>query len=317
MAGLRSEAKGSLAPGPLPASKAARMIMSAETVTESTPTAAKPQPIACMEIWGGNGAVENAVSSPGLDAYIYSRPYQGDAGGGDIHYVSMCASGRIKRFVVADVAGHGDSAAALATRLRDLMRRYMNTLDQTKFTRALNEDFLKSDSGGRFATALLVTVFTPTQHVVVCNAGHPRPLMYRRAAGQWGVLAPEGEDCVDSAGGLPLGIIEPTEYSQFAVPIGAGDMVLLVTDGFVEARSPQGKMLGEDGLTGIVSRLDASRPESLLPSLISEVERYRAGQPPDDDLTAVLLYRNAAGAQDYSLREQLVGLAKMIGLARM
>ncbi len=293
------------------------MNMTADAKTENALAAAKPQPIACMEIWGGNGAVENAVSSPGLDAYIYSRPFQGDAGGGDIHYVSMCASGRIKRFVVADVAGHGESASEIAAKLRDLMRRYMNTLDQTKFTRALNEDFLKAGGDGRFATALLVTVFTPTQHVVVCNAGHPRPLMYRAGQKQWGVLAPEGEDCVDDAGGLPLGIIEPTEYRQFAVPIQGGDLVLLVTDGFIEARNAQGKMLGEEGLTEMVAGMDAQRPDQFLPALIKALEDYRGGQPPDDDLTAVLLYRNGAGAQDYSLREQLVGLAKMIGLARV
>ena len=63
------------------------------------------------------------VSTPGLDLWVWSRPYQQAAGGGDVHYVSLCGGGLITRLILADVSGHGDSVAELATSLRDLMRR--------------------------------------------------------------------------------------------------------------------------------------------------------------------------------------------------
>ncbi|MCP4589165.1 MAG: hypothetical protein GY842_00335, partial [bacterium] len=47
----------------------------------------------CMEIWGGNQAIEDAVSVPGIDAWVYSRPVGGQSSGGDIHYVSTCGGG--------------------------------------------------------------------------------------------------------------------------------------------------------------------------------------------------------------------------------
>src|SRR5262249_55062163 len=63
----------------------------------------------CLEVWGGNQAVDNGVVMAGLDAWLFSRPYQGHSAGGDIHYVSSCAAGMLTRLLVADVSGHGEA----------------------------------------------------------------------------------------------------------------------------------------------------------------------------------------------------------------
>ena len=64
-----------------------------------------------MEVWGSNRAGSNGVIMPGLDAWVYSRPCSDDDAGGDVHYVSACATGRVIRALVADVSGHGAGAA--------------------------------------------------------------------------------------------------------------------------------------------------------------------------------------------------------------
>src|SRR5205809_333204 len=84
------------------------------------------QVMQCMEVWGGNQIVDNGVNMPGLDAWVYSKPYGDAAGGGDVHYVSSCATGRIMRLLVADVSGHGSAVSSVAGQLRALMRRYVN-----------------------------------------------------------------------------------------------------------------------------------------------------------------------------------------------
>src|SRR6187402_1776010 len=61
----------------------------------------------CMEVWGGNQAFDSSLALPGLDAWVYSRPYGQSAIGGDVYYVSSCATGRIMRLLLADVSGHG------------------------------------------------------------------------------------------------------------------------------------------------------------------------------------------------------------------
>jgi len=174
-------------------------------------TMAEPRPAAhalqCMEIWGGNQAHDSGVSVPGIDAWVYSVPHAGGRAGGDIHYVSMCGGGKISRFAVADVSGHGEHVDALAVKLRSLMRRYINTLNQARFARALNEEFGRLAEGGTFATAVLATYYAPKDHLVVVNAGHPSPLWYRSTVGTWQKLVPETARRTDEVANLPLGII--------------------------------------------------------------------------------------------------------------
>lgn len=83
-----------------------------------------------MEIWGGNQAMDAAIAVPGLDVWVYSRPYAGAAGGGDIYYVSQCIAGNLARVALADVSGHGSTVDELAHELRSLMRRNINTPDR-------------------------------------------------------------------------------------------------------------------------------------------------------------------------------------------
>jgi phosphoserine phosphatase RsbU/P len=281
------------------------------------PPAQTPHRLQCMEIWGGNRSMEGAVAVPGIDAWIYSRPVGDNGAGGDIHYVSTCGGGKIARFIVADVSGHGDAVGALAAQLRKLMRRYMDTLDQTRFLHALNRAFSALASDGKFATAVLATYFAPTDHLITCNAGHPAPLWYRAAERNWRLLEHTDECCVAAAMNLPLGIVEPTQYSQFAVPLARGDLVVIYTDALPEARSPAGDALGMNGLLDLVRGLDPHEPEHVLPRLVEAVACYRGGAPAEDDLTIAVLHHNAANPPRQSLGEMMRVVGKMLHLVKV
>ena len=290
------------------------------------------QPMQCMEIWGGNQPRTTAMSTPGLDVWVHSTPFAGQRRGGDITYVSTCGSGRISRFAVADVAGHGDSVALLAAKLRRLMRKNINTLDQSRFARDLNAEFAALADAGRFATALLTTYFAPTDHLLLVNAGHPRPLLRSAATGRWRYLDPQSTDRDalkhDDSGAtywgrgvsnLPLGVIDRTEYEQFAVKLEPDDLVLLYTDAFIEARDPDGRFLGEAGLLELVSThapRDAA-PEQVVPALLAATDRHRGGAPADDDQTLVALHHNATDPRPLTFRQAARSIARMVGLARV
>lgn len=275
--------------------------------------------MSCMEVWGGNVGTETAISTPGIDAFVYSRPYKGESGGGDLHYVSLCAGGKIARFAVADVSGHGVEVSGLATNLRSMMRRHINTPNQARFATDLNRAFAGAAEGGRFATALLATFWTPTDHLIICNAGHPRPLWYRAAEKRWCLLEDANglsADRADDTGirNLPLGIIDPTDYTQSAYPLAKGDLVLVYTDSLSEAASPDGTLLAEQGLIDLVATLDASRPDLLIPALLERVKAYRGGLDPDDDVTALLLHHNGAAPPRYSLRQRAAMVGRLLGI---
>src|ERR1700687_641020 len=146
------------------------------------------QHMQCMEVWGGSQLTSAGVEMGGLDVWVFSKPFGEAQRGGDVYYASSCATGRISRLLLADVSGHGTSVAATAADLRTLMRRFVNRLDQAEFVRLLNQQFLELSEGGAYATAVVSTFFAPTGRLILCNAGHPRPILYQAAVRQWSFL---------------------------------------------------------------------------------------------------------------------------------
>ncbi len=277
----------------------------------------------CMEIWGGNQPIENAASTPGLDVWVFSEPHAGASGGGDIHYLSLCGSGRIARFALADVAGHGAAVEELAGRLRTLMQRNINTLKQTRMASALNEEFGRLAEGGSFATAILATYFAPTDELAISNAGHPRPLWRRAATGEWSLLhrdceeAQRDKDEAEVIRNLPLGVLDNTGYQQFSTPLERGDLILFYTDAAIEAAGPDGRQIGEEGLLELMRSLDGERPDTLLTSLVERLEEVRGEERPEDDLTLMLLHHNASNPPLPSLSQVARVTARMLGLQKV
>ncbi|MCH8152202.1 MAG: serine/threonine-protein phosphatase [Planctomycetes bacterium] len=266
----------------------------------------------CMEVWGGNEAIDNGAVMPGLDAWIYSRPYKDDPSGGDVHFVSNCASGRITRMLIADVSGHGTAVSAIAANLRTLMRRYINYLDQTRFIEAVNREFAHIGREGGFATSIAATFWAPTAVLVTCNAGHPRPLWYRARKKQWQHLfhdRHDGDD--DGAVNLPLGVIEPTRYPQFGVRLRRDDLVLIYTDSLIESRDAQGKQIGEDGLLQIAQGLDPKQPNKLIRDLLQAVEDHRGGAPAEDDVTILTLRHNGTLPR-MTMSDRIASMGRML-----
>lgn len=256
--------------------------------------------MSCMEVWGGNHAVDQGVIMPGLDLWVRSEPLPGHAQGGDVHYVSSCGTGRISRMVLADVSGHGETAGDLARNLRTLMRRFVNFVDQTRFVGALNQE-LSTAASGDFATSIAMTFFAPSRRLDLCNAGHPVPFIRRAKNGRWAPLSPDTAPPASREGegprNLPLGVLEPTEYCQFGLRLDVGDMVLAYTDALVESKGRDGAMLGEAGLLRIVQSLDGSRPEGFIAALLAALDDFRGEHSLEDDLTVMLLRHNGVAAR--------------------
>ncbi|MFO0893140.1 MAG: PP2C family protein-serine/threonine phosphatase [Isosphaeraceae bacterium] len=277
----------------------------------TAPTQTPPVPaMACMEIRGGSQAVQEAFRTPGLDAWLYSRPYGDAECGGDVHYVSLCGGGVITRLVVADVSGHGSEVASFSETLRGLMRKNINSKSQTRLVQSLNRQFGESAQLRRFATAVVATYLAHRRTLTVCNAGHPRPLWYRAAEGVWEILDRD----VLVRGNLPLGLDDESPYGQFTVPLGPGDLIVFYTDALTEAADPTGRLLGEDGLLAIARGLDASEPHRLLPSLLGAIVTHRDGQPAGDDMTVLALHHNASGPRRLTIGEKLDVYGKVFGL---
>jgi phosphoserine phosphatase RsbU/P len=214
----------------------------------------------------------------------------------------------------------------IAQKLRQLMRKYINLLDQTRFAQAINEEFVVQAEDNYFATIILLTYFAPTDHLIICNGGHPRPLWYSTRLGRWVPLDPatpdtgasireaEGTYRLSPVSNLPLGIVERTDYHQFTVKLDKGDFVLVYTDALTEAREPGGNMLGEDGLLGILEELHPTAAEQMGRQLLDRVDEWRGSAAPDDDQTLIVLQHNATEPPPITLGGAIRTMLKMLGL---
>lgn len=247
-----------------------------------------PHLLQCAEVWGGIDPVDRGVVMAGLDAWVYAQPTDAAEAGGDIHYLTSCATGRITRMMVADVAGHGAGVAPVARNLRTLVRRFMNYVDQSALVEGLNQEFAELTKDGRFATAIIGTYWAPTGMLDLTCAGHPPPLMYSAKLGRWSLLQTQTEK---QGGDIPLGIIEGSSYAVFKTPLKAGDLVMLYSDALIEAKSAGGELLTLAGLVEVVNSV-AQTDAGALPRLILKAIRGR-GFEIDDDVTMLLVRPNS------------------------
>ncbi len=266
----------------------------------------------CMEIWGGNRPADSRVSTPGLEARVISVPL--DGAGGDVHYVSVCGGGIVTRIVLADIAGHGTPVAGIALELRQLIRRYINTKTHIRLIYRLNEQMQSWVNNGLFATSIVASYHSKKRRLTLCNAGHPRPLLYRARTGIWSLLNTEhgtGEEIRD----LPLGILGGIKYSQMAVALEPNDMVLLYTDLLIETHDSQGTPLGEEGVLSIAQRL-GSDGNFIAARLLAEIRAHAGPHSPSDDVTVMELRHTGEGPRPPSLRGKLKVYGKVFKLIR-
>lgn len=269
----------------------------------------------CLQVWGGTEAADQTLAMTGLDGYLYARPYQGAKRGGDVYYLSSCASGRITRVLLADVAGHGSQVSETAQDLRSLMQRYVNFTSQKKFMQAMNQKFAEITEDGRFATTVAMSFVSPKRQLSLSNAGHPAPMWYRAKERSWHILGidPEDKDTQASAD-LPFGIIEDAGYQQTDISFQVGDMLLLYTDALIESRGSDGRQVGVHGLLDRLNELTASSPDQIIPALIQRLAEEDEHDLSDDDVTALLI---AANGTKHEWRKMIAGPFNVVrGLLR-
>jgi len=257
-------------------------------VVPSDSVTAQPEHMQCMEVWGGNTAVEKWFEMPGLATWVYSRPHGASLGGGDVYYLSSCASGRITRILLADVSGHGEKVSQVAVSLRELMRDHVNIVRQSRFIEAVNREFTDADHTGRFATAIVGTYFAPRRSYELCNAGHPPPMVYRADTATWSLLEAERPPRAEKPSNFPLGIDAGSEYLQQTVQLNPGDAVLSYSDALIESRRADGELLMPAGLLSIVRSIPMERPERFVPQLIDAIGDLAAGNLTGDDTTVIM-----------------------------
>lgn len=248
----------------------------------------------CMEILGGNLATRKAYEASGLDLYVESAPHlDSEIGGGDVYYVTSCASGRVTRVLLADVSGHGASVASLACSLKDALEHNVNTVSQSRFVRQMNHKFKElAEHEGQLATAVVATYFETQKRLSLGLAGHPNPFLYRARKRRWYKVNEQSvaDNLKERFRNMPLGIVNDSDYPTRNVSIKKGDMLLLYSDAFIESFNRESSILGIEGVLEILNDLQTADPSKVIPELRRSIGALCPQNLGDDDATIILVH---------------------------
>jgi hypothetical protein len=161
--------------------------------------------------------------------------------GGDYYDWQYLPDGRLA-VVIADVTGHGLGPALLMAVCRAYARACMPASSELRLAIDRINAFLHDDiTDGRFVTLAAAVIDPRTGSVELLSAGHGPLLLLHAASSK--IEEFEGN-------GLPLGLFATEDYGNpVRFEMAPGDVLLLVTDGFVEwARPSDGKLYGVERL---------------------------------------------------------------------
>jgi len=228
---------------------------------------------------------EKPPQIPGVDIAFATRPANTVAGDYYDAFVRAAPGGERLLVVVADVAGKSVPAALLmATFQASLQALSVTAGSLDELVAGLNRyACAHSLDGRRFTTAFFAEIDPATRILRYINAGHNAPML-RRASGRTERL---------EAGGLPLGI--PVEgpsdgrYESAEIKLEAGDLLVIFTDGLVEAVNAAGEEFGEAGIFPILNSQPRQNAEATLKALMAEVDCFVGMARQHDDVTCLVL----------------------------
>jgi len=257
-----------------------------------------PHRLKCAETWAGNQGASSVVDLPGLTVWVRSTPFGPGDAGGDVHYVSACPSCVVSRIALADVSGHGAAVSALSAKLRELMQKHLTALEQASLMSDLNEAVREELDGVHYATMVAVGFHGRRGLLVMTNAGHPPAFWYRADRDEWAWFEPRQAEERPGISDTPLGLLPNASYDRMIVKLEPGDLVVLYSDGVSEATNPADKELGRDDLIGLARSLPTLSAATFGTKLVQAVTEFRAGHPPDDDETIIVLQRSPDQSAD-------------------
>jgi sigma-B regulation protein RsbU (phosphoserine phosphatase) len=184
-------------------------------------------------------------------------------------------------FAVGDVSGKGIPAALFMAVARTLLRgTAQHNASPAECMAYLNSALVEQNVSGMFVTLFYGVLDTRTGEIQFSNAGHNPPYIVSAD----GVQREVANRC-----GPMLGLFPKFVYKQAIAQLAPGEAIVVYTDGVTEAQNPAGEYFEDDRLIACLQANAGQPVETLLNVLLQTVQKFAAGAPQADDITALAL----------------------------
>lgn len=227
---------------------------------------------------------QKAPCMRGLDiAAVYHPCYQI---GGDLYDFLQVGPGVLVTGI-SDVIGKGIPAAIMMSMFRGTLRAYAdggyNRHSMDEIIHKLNRVACSECRDGEFITMFIASIDTTQNTLTYCSCGHEPALLLR-------------DDNITELndGGLVLGIMPGTAYATKTIEFRQGDMLLMYTDGLIDAMNFDGQTWGRNRLVDALKRLGRNTAEQLVYNLLQYRRRFVGLAKRTDDTSIVAIRRDDA-----------------------
>lgn len=215
-----------------------------------------------------------------------------EAVGGDIYDVFPIDEAHVGLYI-ADVSGHGISAALIGATLKMSVEAMKTAVGSSGSGRAsilyrprdmvvrLHDILCENLAQEHFITMQYAVLDTRQRRVTLCNAGHTWPVWWHAGTGR--------AELVETHSGLPIGYLDPSVLVEQTLDLAQGDKIILYTDGLTETHSADpDDLFGEERLAAIVTRHGRESADDLVSSIKREADDFAAGTPMPDDVALIV-----------------------------
>ncbi len=184
--------------------------------------------------------------------------------------------------VIADVSGHNIGSALIMVEARTFIHARIQSVKQpAEMLLELNRYFLKDlDRSELFVTMFYLQYNHITHRLIYGNAGHNTPLIWRKREQRIITLDAEG---------LIFGIKDNISFEQKAIDLESGDILLLYTDGIVEAENKEKAYFGIERLGKLLEECDDLSPQELIDRIMIQGRIFTGKRHFIDDITLVVM----------------------------
>ncbi len=220
----------------------------------------------------------------GFDLAAWNEPAE-ETGGDTFDVIAVEGEGAARAvLLLADATGHGIGPALAATQIRAMLRMAVRLgADLADVARHLNEQLLADLPDNRFITAWLGEVDARAGTIASFSAGQGPILIYRAALGAFERR---------SADAPPFGVVDDMAVNVAApVALERGDLFIVISDGFYEARDAAGEQFGPARVERTIASHAGASAAAIIAAVREAVDAFTHSKRADDDRTIIVIRR--------------------------
>ncbi len=184
---------------------------------------------------------------------------------------------------IGDVSGKGIAASLIAAMCRSLLRSNIaGNHSPSVVLHAVNQSIFTDIKKDMFVSLLYLILERDSDRIAMARAGHEPPILYRAKSNEIEIIEPPG-----MAAGIDEGEVFTRSVRDYRIQMEPDDVLILYTDGLIEATNTEGDEFGLDRFIDEVKEASQNPVEEIVDSLENAVYRFSGGAARSDDITLI------------------------------